>query len=333
MAQFAKENGVHLRPHVKTHKCLKIAQLQIEAGARGICVAKVSEAEVFAKNGVKDILITNEIISPEKIERLIELNSFTNTMVCVDSKKNIEDLNKTAIKKDVQLDIFVDLNVGTNRTGVEPGEPALELAKLIAKSSNLQLRGLQAYEGHLTYVKDFVEKEERTKACMKMAVETKELIEKNGISCEEITAAGSGTYMITGKYPGITEIQPGTYVFNDHHIHATVPELKIALTILTTVNNKPAKGMMTLDMGNKSVSTDSGDPQFKGYGRKVKVLALSEEHCQCVYGPKLEFTIGEKIEAISAHVCPTVNLYDFLYVIQDGAVIDKWEIAARGMRE
>lgn len=333
MAQFARENKVNLRPHVKTHKCPIIAHMQLEAGAQGICVAKVSEAEVFAASGIKDILIANELISPEKIQRLLNLNKYTNTMVCVDSKKNIADLDRMATKRDQKVDVFIDLNIGPNRTGVQPGEPALELAQLIDQSSHLQLRGLQAYEGHLTYIKDFAQKEAQTKACMKLAIETKELFENNGIVCEIITAGGSGTYMITGKYPGITEIQPGTYVFNDHHIHSVVPELEIALTILTTINNKPAKGIITLDIGSKSISTDMGDPVFKGYEKKLKVMAVTEEHCQCTYGPNLEFNLGDKIEAIPAHVCPTINLYDYLNVIQNGELIGKWPISARGMRE
>ncbi len=333
MAKFVKKNGINLRPHVKTHKCPIIAKMQLDAGARGICVAKVSEAEIFAANGFKDILIANEIISPEKIQRLLNLNKTTNTMVAVDSKGNIKTLNKCANKRDIELNVLIDMNLGLNRTGIAPGRPALELAQLIEQSSHLKLHGLQAYEGHLTYIKDFIQKEERTNACMKTTVETKKLIEENGIPCPEITAGGSGTFMITGKYPGITEIQPGTYVFNDHHIHSVVPELEIALTVLATVNNTPTKGIMTLDMGSKSISNDMGNPQFKGYGKKIKVLALTEEHCQCTYPSEGHFELGDKIEVIPAHVCPTVNLYDFLYVIKDGQVIAKWEIPARGMRE
>ncbi len=333
MARFAKENKVKLRPHVKTHKCPLIAHMQLQAGAQGICVAKVSEAEIFAASGIKDILIANEVISPEKIDRLLNLNRYTTTMVAVDSRKNIEDLNHLARKRDQILKVLIDLNVGLNRTGVQPGEPALALAQLISQASHLELEGLQAYEGHLTYIKDFAQKKERTKACMEMAVSTKQLLEENGIECKTISAGGSGTFMITGKYPGITEIQPGTYVFNDYHINSVVPDLEIALTILTTINNKPAKGIFTLDMGSKSISNDMGDPRFKGYGKKIKVLALTEEHCQCTYPSKYDFNIGDKLEAIPAHVCPTVNLYDFLYVIQDDEIIGRWKIAARGMRE
>ncbi len=333
MAKFAAECGVKLRPHIKTHKCPKIAHMQLEAGAEGVCVAKVSEAEVFAASGIKDILIANEIISPEKIQRLLNLNKYTKTMVAVDSKKNVEDLNKFAGKNKVILEVLIDINVGLNRTGLLPGAPALELAQLIAQSPQLRLCGLQAYEGQLTYIKNFEQKEEQAKVIMKTVVETKELIENNGISCETISAGGSGTFMITGKYSGITEIQPGTYVFNDHHINSFVPDLEIALTVLTTVNNMPAKEIVTLDMGSKSISSDMGMPLFKGYGKSMKVLALTEEHCQCTYGPSCKFKLGEKIEAIPAHVCTTVNLYDYFYVIKDGELIGKWDILARGMRE
>ncbi|MHA1648975.1 MAG: alanine racemase [Candidatus Helarchaeota archaeon] len=142
MARFAKENKVKLRPHVKTHKCPLIAHMQLQAGAQGICVAKVSEAEIFAASGIKDILIANEVISPEKIDRLLNLNRYTTTMVAVDSRKNIEDLNHLARKRDQILKVLIDLNVGLNRTGVQPGEPALALAQLISQASHLELEGL-----------------------------------------------------------------------------------------------------------------------------------------------------------------------------------------------
>ncbi|NVM52845.1 MAG: DSD1 family PLP-dependent enzyme [Candidatus Helarchaeota archaeon] len=333
MAEFAQEHGINVRPHVKTHKCPIIAHMQLEAGAQGICVAKVSEAEVFAASGIKDILIANEVVTPEKIQRVLNLNKFTKTMVIVDTKQNVDDLNKAASKKKLELEILIDMNVGMDRSGVQPGEAALELARLIDKSSHLKLHGLQAYEGHLMYIKDFKQKETQTKACMKTTVETKELIERNGIECNVLTGGGTGTYMITGKYPGITEIQPGSYIFQDHHYHSLVPDFDIALTILTTVKNKPVEGIITLDMGLKSVTIDKGTPIFKGFGRKIRVGALSEEHCQCTCSSKIELNIGDKIEAITAHICTTVHLYDFFYVIQDGEIIGKWEVSARGMRE
>ena len=331
MAEFTKNRGINLRPHVKTHKCPIIAHMQLAAGARGICVAKVSEAEVFAACGVNDILLANEVISPEKIQRVLNLNTFTRTMVIVDTKKNVEDLNQAANKRNVELEVLIDLNVGMDRSGVLPGDAALELAKLIEKSTHLKLHGLQAYEGHLMYIKDFGQKEAQTKACMKNVVETKELIEENGIDCNVITGGGTGTYNITGTYPGVTEIQPGSYIFQDHHYHSLVPDFDIALTILTTVKNKPVKGIITLDMGLKAITIDKGNPEFKGYGRKVRLGALSEEHCQCTCSSKVELNIGDKIEAITAHICTTVNLYDFFHIIQNGEIIGIWDISARGM--
>ncbi len=329
MANFAKENKVYLRPHVKTHKCPKIGQMQLEAGANGICVATIGEAEVFADNGFDDILIANEVVEINKMRRLIEINNKNLVRVCVDSQKNVKDLSELANKSNIKIEVLLDIDVGLGRTGVKSGEPALELANIIKKTPNLELVGLMGYEGHLTYLTDFENKKNQTELCMKMLVDMSDLLNKNGFEINYITAAGSGTYMIAGKYPGITEIQPGTYPFFDEHMSKCVPDFEIALTILATINNQTGKRNFTLDMGSKACSTADGKPIFKDY-RKSKMTLLTEEHGQFKAGKDDSFEIGQKVELIPGHVCPTVNLYDFFNVIKDDKLIDKWEISARG---
>lgn len=329
MANFAKENKVYLRPHVKTHKCPKIGQMQLEAGANGICVATIGEAEVFADNGFDDILIANEVVEINKMRRLIEINNKNLVRVCVDSQKNVKDLSELANKSNIKIEVLLDIDVGLGRTGVKSGEPALELANIIKKTPNLELVGLMGYEGHLTYLTDFENKKNQTELCMKMLVDMSDLLNKNGFEINYITAAGSGTYMIAGKYPGITEIQPGTYPFFDEHMSKCVPDFEIALTIFATINNQTGKRNFTLDMGSKACSTADGKPIFKDY-RKSKMTLLTEEHGQFKAGKDDSFEIGQKVELIPGHVCPTVNLYDFFNVIKDDKLIDKWEISARG---
>jgi len=329
MANFAKENKVNLRPHIKTHKCPKIGQMQLEAGAKGICVATIGEAEVFADNGFNDILIANEVVEINKMRRLIEINNKNLVRVCVDSQKNVKDLSELANKSNIKIEVLLDIDVGLGRTGVKSGEPALELANIIKKTPNLELVGLMGYEGHLTYLTDFENKKKQTELCMKMLVDTSDLLNKNGFEIDYITAAGSGTYMIAGKYPGITEIQPGTYPFFDEHMSKCVPDFEIGLTILATINNQTGKKNFTLDMGSKACSTADGKPIFKDYP-KSKMTLLTEEHGQFKASKDDSFEIGQKVELIPGHVCPTVNLYDFFNVIKDDILIDKWEISARG---
>ena len=327
MAKFAKNNKINLRPHVKTHKCPIIARMQIEAGAKGITVAKVSEAEVFVKNGFNDILIANEIVSEEKIIKLLELAKENTISVAVDSIKNVKDLDRLSSKLQIELNILIDIDVGLCRTGIKPGEPALELAQLVSKAPMLNLKGIMGYEGHLSFIKDPEEKETKTRICMQKLIDTKTLFEDNSLKVSVISAGGTPTYKYAGSYPGITEIQPGTYVFMDHHYAPMLPEFEITLTILTTIISKPIKRMATLDMGSKSVYYD-GYPKFIE-SRKIKVQVLTEEHCQVTYrGINLE--IADKIQAIPAHVCPTVNLYNYFTVIEDNELIGTWKISARG---
>lgn len=330
MAKFAKDNGVVLRPHVKTHKCPEIARMQLEAGANGICVAKVAEAEVFAQNGFDDILIANEIIGLDKIKRLVDLNEKAKVRVALDSHKNVIDLNEAALKGKVILEVLIDVDVGLGRTGVKKPEVALELADMIKELPGLRLVGLMGYEGHLTYLSDFGVKKQQTESCMKKLVEVRDLLNENGHDINYISAAGSGTYMIAAKCPGITEIQPGTYVFWDEHMEKCCPDLfEQALTILATVNNQSKRREFTLDAGSKSVSVADGNPSFKNFP-KAKIRTMTEEHGQFKTGRGDKLRIGQKVELLPAHVCPTCNLYDEYHVLKDGEIIDKWKILARG---
>ena len=209
----------------------------------------------------------------------------------------------------------------------------LELAEMIKDSPNLKLVGLMGYEGHLTYLADDEIRETQTNECMKKLVDLKNILNNNGHDINYITAAGSGTFMFAGKYPGITEIQPGTYIFWDVHMDKTCPGLfQQALTLLATINNKTTKSAFTLDMGSKSCSVADGYPIFKDYPEEAKMRLFTEEHGQFKARKKIrdKLEIGQKLELIPAHVCPSINLYDFFYVKKENEIIDKWKILARG---
>ncbi|TFG21897.1 MAG: DSD1 family PLP-dependent enzyme [Promethearchaeota archaeon] len=329
MAKFAKENNVSLRPHVKTHKCPIIGKKQLEAGANGICVARVGEAEIFAQNGFNDILIANQVIDLSQIKRLVELNKKSLIRVCVDSEKNILDLNQAASKKDVKLEVLIEVDVGLGRNGVKPGEPALHLANFIKKQPNLKLVGLQGYEGHLTSVLDPELREKQTNECMKRLVNTRNILNNNGFNMDYLTASNTVTYKFSAKYDGITELQTGTYIFNDEHYYRVSPEFNIAVTVLGTVTNIPGNRYYTIDAGLKAATNDNGNPIFKNYP-KCKIRVMTEEHSIFRASPKDKFEIGQKLELYPSHICTTVNLYDFFTVVKDGKIIAKWDILARG---
>ncbi len=329
MAKFAKENNVKLRPHVKTHKCPIVGKMQLEAGANGICVARVGEAEIFAENGFNDILIANEVVNLTQIKRLVELNKTSLVRVCVDSEKNVLDLNKIASKNDVKLEILIEVDVGLGRNGVKPGEPALKLANLILKQPNLKLVGLQGYEGHLTSIIDPELRKKQAKECMKLLVDTKDLLNINGFNINYLTVSNTVTYKFSAKYDGITELQPGTYIFNDEHYHRVSPEFNIAATVLGTITNNPSERFYTIDVGLKAATNDNGNPILKNFP-KCKIRVMTEEHSIFRTGPKDNFKIGQKVELYPSHICTTVNLYDFFTIIKDDEVFDKWEILARG---
>lgn len=328
MAKVARDAKVNLRPHVKTHKCPEIARMQLDAGAGGICVATVGEAEVFASHGCDDILIANQVVESHKMKRMVDLAKDVKIRVCVDCFKNIQDLNELATKAKITLEVLLDIDVGMGRTGVKPGKPALELARKVKDARALDLVGFQAYEGHLSYMQDYDGRKAQTDQCMGLVVETRDLLNENGFDIDYITTSGTGTAGIAAQYPGITEIQPGTYIFSDLHTKNVVPEFEIALTILATVNNKVGKKNYTLDMGSKSVAIADGKPELKEFPRS-KMQMMSEEHGQFRAKKGDTFDIGQKIELIPAHVCPTVNLHDYLYVIRDGQA-KRWRIEARG---
>ena len=331
MANFAVQHDVNLRPHIKTHKCPIIGHMQLKApGTNGICVAKVGEAEIFAQCGFDDILIANQVINKSQIHRLIKLNKWTLTRVCVDNPKNIKDLNDIAARYNQELELLIDVDLGMGRQGTSPGESTLELAKLIKKSSNLKLVGLQGYEGHLTPMTDDEQRKKQTEECMKDLVDTRDLLNENGFNIDYLSASGSGTYMFSADVEGITEIQPGTYILADEHIHRVVPEFEPAVTVLSTITNKTGKRQYTMDAGLKAVPTGDGNPIFKNFP-KNRLRVITEEHAQFKASTKYDsLEIGQKVELVPAHICITVNLYDFYTVVKNGEVIAEWDIMARG---
>jgi len=329
MAKFAIENNINHRPHVKTHKCPIIGHMQLKAGCKGITVAKVGEAEVFSQCGFDDIFIANQVIDPTHMDRLAKLSKYIKIRCAVDSKKNILELNRIALKNNATVEVFLDVNLGLGRSGVEPGDFALEMANFIKKTEKLELKGLFGYEGHLTPMKNLEQKEIMANECYKKIVDTRDLLNENGFSINEISTSGSGTYMYAAKYDGITEIRPGTYIFSDEHLSMINPDFDYAVTILGTIQNQTGKKEFTTDAGAKAIATGDGKPVFKDFP-KSKIRVMNEEHTQFKALGAGDLEIGQKIEFIPAHICTSINLHDYIHVVKENEYIGRWEILARG---
>lgn len=338
MAGHLRARNKAFRPHGKTHKCPEVAKALLRAGAIGCCAARLSEAEVFAASGIPGLLITTAVISKGKIARAVALAaSAPDTMFVVDDRQNVRDLNEAAAANANRepLNLLVDLNFG--RTGITPGQPAVELAQLIDSLPNVTFRGLQSYDGAAAHTTPFDARAARTAMTMGKAVETKQLLERVGLACPLVTGGSTGTYRFDSDNPGITELQPGSFVFMDME-YGTIGgpdgneyrDFKNSLTVVTTVVSR-SPGMAIVDGGYKAFSTDRPfTPRAVGIDGVVFHWAGDEHGRLDVTNASRDVRLGDRIEFLPPHIDPTVNLYDSIYVLRGDRVEDIWPIAARG---
>jgi len=331
MADFFSDKPCKLRPHIKTHKLPLIAHKQIDAGAIGITCAKLGEAKVFLESGIKNVLIANEIVGEKKIQRLVNLSGYGDLVVCVDHFENARDISEAAGRIGRKINVLVEVNVGLNRCGVQPGKPALELVQGITKLENLVFRGVMGYEGGL-FIKDLEEKKKKCTERNQRLVETKEFIEKNGLPVEVVSAGGSNTFFLTGIYPGIGDLQVGSYVTMDMHSTYYGADFEHAITVLATVISRPERERAVTDAGLKSLSTDEGLPVCKETG--ITLFSLDEEHGHLrIEDPDHDLSPGDKIEIIPSHGCTTIPLYDRYVIIRNDHVESVVAIWARGAKQ
>ncbi len=331
MGEFFKDKKAKPRPMWKTPKTVEIAKLQLEAGAIGITCAKVSEAELLVEGGVKDILIANEVVGAQKIARLVELN-FTNDVKCaVDDAVHVEALSAAAAKEGVTIGVLVDVFVGMPRCGVRP-EDAPALAKLVHEAPGLELRGVMGYEGHVVNLEDETARRAEAEKSMGMLTSAAELIKKQGLPCEIVSGGGTGTYNFTGVFPGVTEVQVGSYPLMDLKYDKLHLGFEKCATILSTVWSKaPAlPGWTIIDAGMKTVTNEFGLPELINVPN-TRLAMLSEEHGHLfTEGDDPGLNIGDKVELYPSHICTTINLHEQMYLVSGDEVVDVWKIAGRG---
>jgi D-serine deaminase-like pyridoxal phosphate-dependent protein len=330
MADYFRGSPVRLRPHAKTHKCPMLGHMQLAAGAIGLTCAKLSEAEVMVSSGIKDILIANQVVGQAKIARLVNLAAHSQVMVAVDDATNVTDLNAAAEAKGVSLRVLVELNIGMNRCGVAPGRPALELARQIASSPGLRLEGVMGYEGHVVFDTDVDKRRKMAEESLGLLTNTADLFRREGLPVGIVSCGATGTYFISGNYPGVTELQVGSYITMDSQYRQEVGiDFEYALTVLSTVVSAHPDGRTFVDAGLKTVTRDFGLPLVidpPGW----QVVALSEEHghLKRMGGPPLK--PGDKVTIVPNHGCTTINLHDNYHVVRQGILEAVWPISARG---
>jgi D-serine deaminase-like pyridoxal phosphate-dependent protein len=335
MADALRGKPARLRPHAKSHKCAQIALRQMAAGAVGVCCQKVSEAEALVDGGVTDVLIANEVVGAGKLDRLAALARKAKLAVCVDAAENVADLDAAAAHAGVRLDTLVEINVGANRCGTEPGAPALELARAIAASRNLRFAGLQAYQGSAQHMRSVADRRDAISRAVGLVRSTRELIQASGIPCETVTGAGTGSFPLELASGAYDEIQPGSYIFMDadynrNEFDADWPPFEQSLFVWTTVMSRPTDTRAVVDAGLKSSSVDSGMPQvWKRPG--VEFVNASDEHGVLTIAPGAQApALGEKLLLVPGHCDPTVNLHDWFVCVRRGTVEALWPVSARG---
>lgn len=334
MVEVGRASGVRLRPHAKSHKCPQIALRQVARGAVGICCQKVSEVACFVEAGIADILITNQVVGAAKLERLAQLASRARIGVLVDHASHVADLARVVKAHRVDLDVYVEVNVGANRCGVEPGEPARVLAEMIGVSPGLRFAGLHCYQGAAQHLRLPQQRADAIAAAAAMARNTKAIIEAHGIPVGIVTGAGTGTFLLERDSGVFNELQPGSYVFMDRDYAdnqraAGDPPFRHALFIATTVMSQPTPERAVVDAGLKASSTDSGMPAV-WLRDDLTYLKASDEHGVLATTKPDSVAIGDRLTLVPGHCDPTVNLYDRLICVRGNVVEDVWPITARG---
>lgn len=341
MAAFAEAAGVRLRPHAKTHKSPEIALRQIAHGAVGQCCQKVSEAEVLVFGGVTDVLVSNEVAGPAKLDRLAKLARDARIGLCVDHPDGVREAAEAAARHDVVFDILVELDIGARRCGVAPGEAAVRLAEAVAKSNTLRFRGLQAYHGTAQHMRSIDERSEAIERAGLLTRNTVERLGQAGLACELVSGAGTGTFDLEGRSGIWNELQPGSYIFMDadyarNRIADGSPYQTFhhALFVLAGVMSKPVPDRAIVDAGHKAAAVDSGMPTaFRREG--VIYTKPSDEHGVLIGDPVALPHRGDRILLVPGHCDPTVNLHDWYVCVRglhtpDAHVESVWPVAGRG---
>ena len=335
-AQLAADAGVKLRPHCKTHKSVWLAKKQMEYGASGITVAKLSEAEVMADGGITDILVAYPIVGKAKMDRLAGLMKRASIIVSTDSVVVAEGLSQLGLDLNQKVKLYVDVNSGLQRCGLEPGRETVELVKQMVMLPGIEMLGLMTHGG---FSYDCVGRENLLAAAHREAdalLKTKRSLDQEGIEVKEISVGSTPTSKFIGEMAGVTEVRPGSYVYGDDQQLSIgiISEEECAMHVLTTVVSTPRAGSVIVDAGSKTFCSDVC-PHRKGYGmmkadHRIFIEELCEEHGIVKIPLETDFKIGDRLEFLPNHCCATANMHNELYGIRNGVVERMIKVDARG---
>lgn len=343
MNKRLSDSPTKLRPHAKSHKTPEIAHAQIARGAIGITCAKLGEAEAMVDGGIRDVLIANQLIGPVKNRRAAELAKRCNLIVACESVFNVKELSEAARVANSTIGAVVEADIGNRRCGVRTKEQAVEVAKAIASAPGLVFKGIMGYEGHCVFIPELEKRRVETEKALTILVGMADAIRDAGLPVEIVSAGGTGTYDITGHFPGITDIQAGSYILMDSRYSSIEGiDFEQSLTLLSTVVSRPLRDLAILDYGLKSITREFGVPGPAPSVRKngtfnplgidgTEVIGLSEEHARLgLVNPSRDLKVGDKVEIVPSHCCTTMNTHDIVYAVRNGYVEAAWRITGRG---
>jgi D-serine deaminase-like pyridoxal phosphate-dependent protein len=325
-AELKRIGSATIRPHYKTHKSPDLARRQVQAGAGGLSMATVWEAAILAAAGMDDLFVVNTVAHPAKLRMLAELARDHRILVAVDEAPNAEAHSAAAVRAGSTLGIMVEVDTGMDRCGVDTAQDCLALARHVTDLPGLRFDGITGYEGHCSLTFDNVLRHQRQREAMNFFTSVAGLLESHGIPCPIRSAGGIATWNWTAAFPGLTEIQAGTYVVMDNFHGQMVPDFEHSLTIQATVISRQSDKVI-VDAGNKSVA-DPADVSIVGH--ELKVFRFDEEHGIFAAPDGSSLRVGDAVALVPGYSPSTVNWYDAYHVVRDGVVTDIWPIIPRG---
>jgi len=339
MGRFAQEMGVRHRVHGKMHKSVDVALLQEKLGGScGVCCQKVSEAEVFARGGIKDVLVSNQVRDPAKIDRLARIPKLgARTIVCLDEVANVADLSAAAVRHGTQIECLVEIDCGAGRCGVTTTPAVVEIAQAIDAAPGLRFAGLQAYQGAMQHLDSYDDRKAKIDIAVAQVRDAVEGLKAVGLDCDIVGGGGTGSYYFEGNSGVYNELQCGSYAFMDADYGRILDkdgkridqgEWENALFILTSVMSHAKSDKAIVDAGLKAQSVDSGLPVV--FGRDdVKYVKCSDEH-GVVADPGGVLKVNDKLRLVPGHCDPTCNVHDWYVGVRNGKVETLWPVSARG---
>ena len=329
---FFRDRPAKVRPRVASHRCPAIAhkQMAAEGTVGGVCVNTVGQAEAFAAAGFSDVFVANEVVTSQKVRRLCALARHAKMTVAVDSPGNVQDLSEAAVAAGVSLNAAVEIHTRTNGCGVEPGQPAVDLAKQVVGAAGLGFTGLVSREGPIL-TEDQDELAAESRKWIQQVLDTRQMVEQAGIDVGMVSVGGTSSYSIAGAMEGVTEVPAGAYALMDARHAQHRKDLRPAARVMTTVTSVPEPGVVITDSGQKAIGIDLGLPVIEDFpGAVFRSLSAEHGNINTEDASDGQLSPGDKLRLIPWDIGVCANIYDYIHVVRDGRLEMVWDVTARG---